>query len=83
MNRNMQKEHIKKPTDIQKGLYEHYKNGKRYEVLDVVLHSETLEEMDVYRALYDEKITWVRPRAMFFEEVEKEGKKVSRFVYVG
>jgi len=83
MNRNMQKEHIKKPTDIQKGLYEHYKNGKRYEVLDVVLHSETLEEMVVYRALYDEKITWVRPRAMFFEEVEKEGKKVSRFVYVG
>ncbi|OHA79092.1 MAG: hypothetical protein A2V96_01890 [Candidatus Yonathbacteria bacterium RBG_16_43_6] len=79
----MQKEHIKKPTDIQKGLYEHYKNGKRYEVLDVVLHSETLEEMVVYRALYDEKITWVRPRAMFFEEVEKEGKKVSRFVYVG
>ena len=79
----MQKEHIKRPEDVQLGIYEHYKNGKQYEVLGVALHSETLEEMVVYRALYDEKITWVRPRAMFFEEVEKEGKKVSRFVYVG
>lgn len=79
----MQKEHIKKPADIQKGLYEHYKNGKHYEVVDVALHSETLEEMVVYRALYGEHIVWVRPRAMFFEEVEKEGKRVPRFVYVG
>ena len=79
----MQKEHIRKPKDIQKGVYEHYKNGKHYEVLDVALHSETLEEMVVYRALYDENLVWVRPRAMFFEEVEKEGRKVPRFAYVG
>ena len=79
----MQKEHIQKPEEIQKGLYEHYKNGKRYEVLDVALHSETLEEMVVYRALYDESIVWVRPRAMFFEEVGKEGERVPRFAYVG
>ncbi len=79
----MQKEHIKKPEEVQKGLYEHYKNGKRYEVLDVALHSETLEEMIVYRALYDENLTWVRPRTMFFAEVEKEGKMVPRFAYIG
>jgi hypothetical protein len=79
----MQKERITKPEDIQKGVYEHYKNGKRYEVLDVALHSETLEEMVIYRALYDENLVWVRPRAMFFEEVEIEGRKVPRFAYVG
>lgn len=79
----MRKEYIKRPADIQKGVYEHYKNGKRYEVLDVALHSETLEEMIVYRALYDERLVWVRPRAMFFEEVEKEGKNVPRFTYIG
>lgn len=79
----MRKEYIKRPADIQKGLYEHYKNGKRYEVLDVALDSETLEEMVVYRALYDKSIVWVRPRAMFFEDVEKEGKKVPRFTYIG
>jgi len=82
MNPSMQKEHIKKPEDVQKGIYQHYKNGKQYEMLDVVLHSETLEEMVVYRALYDEKITWVRPRAMFFEEVEKDGVRVPRFVKI-
>lgn len=79
----MQNEPIQKPADVQKGVYEHYKNGKRYEVVDVARHSETLEEMVVYRALYGEQLVWVRPRAMFFEEVEKEGKKVPRFAYIG
>lgn len=64
-----------------KGRYRHYK-GKEYEVLDIVKHSETLEEMVLYRQLYGEGALWVRPRAMFFENVEIEGKSVPRFMPV-
>jgi len=66
------------------GKYRHYK-GQEYEVVGVALHSETLEELVVYRALYDNPRSkiWVRPLEMFLEKVEIEGKKISRFEYLG
>mgnify|MGYP000910647431 CR=1 FL=1 len=60
------------------GKYKHYK-GKEYEVISIAKHSETLEEFVVYKALYDEGQIWVRPLKMFLEEVEVNGKKISRF----
>jgi hypothetical protein len=63
-----------------KGIYQHYK-GNYYEVLDVARHTETLEEMVVYRALYGNRELWVRPLAMFLKEVEENDKKISRFEY--
>lgn len=63
---------------IQPGIYEHYK-GNRYYVFGVAKHSETLEEMVVYRALYGNGDTWVRPLSMFTEDVEVEGERIPRF----
>ena len=63
------------------GKYRHYKGGE-YEVIGVAKHTETLEDLVVYRALYDEGQIWVRPLHMFLEEVDIDGKKVSRFVPV-
>ena len=67
---------------LQLGTYEHYKNG-RDEVTGVAKHSETLEELVVYRAMYGEKQIWIRPLKMFMETVEVAGKKVPRFRFVG
>ena len=67
------------------GIYEHYKgNGKKYRVLGVAKHSETLGDMVVYEALYDNDVSklWVRPLSMFLEEVEFEGKRIPRFNYL-
>jgi hypothetical protein len=66
------------------GTYKHYK-GKYYEVIGVAKHSETLEELVVYDALYDNPGSnlWVRPLKMFIEEVEVGGKKMPRFEYIG
>jgi hypothetical protein len=60
------------------GLYRHYK-GNLYEVIDTVRHSETLEPMTLYRALYGERGLWVRPAAMFSEMVLVDGKHQARF----
>ena len=60
------------------GIYRHYK-GQRYEVLGIARHSETLEELVVYRALYGEHGLWVRPMAMFVETVTVDGEPVPRF----
>ena len=60
------------------GRYRHYKGGL-YEVVDTVRHSETLEPMTLYRALYGEQGLWVRPAAMFTEEVEIDGVRQPRF----
>ena len=60
------------------GLYRHYK-GQRYEVLGTARHSETLEPMTLYRALYGERGLWVRPAAMFLEEIEIDGIRQPRF----
>lgn len=59
-------------------VYRHYK-GKEYLVLHIAKHSETLEDMVVYQALYGEKEVWVRPLKMFLEKVKVEGKIVNRF----
>jgi hypothetical protein len=63
------------------GKYEHY-TGKQYEVIGLALHSETLEEMVVYRALYGRGDLWVRPLEMFLETIDFNGKKVERFRFV-
>ena len=67
--------------EIKKGIYRHFK-GNLYEVVGMALHSETVEEMVIYKALYGEGKTWVRPLSMWDEEVEFEGKKVKRFTFV-
>jgi hypothetical protein len=64
------------------GRYRHYK-GADYEVLGLARHSETQEELVLYRALYDDGLLWVRPLAMFIEEVELDGQKIPRFNYLG
>lgn len=64
------------------GKYRHFKGGE-YEVIGVATHSESGEQMVVYRALYGEGGLWVRPEAMFFETIEREGKPVTRFSYIG
>ncbi len=63
------------------GRYRHYKGGE-YEVLGVVRHSETLEPMVLYRALYGQGGLWVRPHAMFFETIESDGVRKPRFAAV-
>ncbi len=68
--------------EIRQGVYRHFK-GKEYEVLFTAKHSETLEEMVVYRALYGEHGVWVRPLRMWDEIVERDGVKVRRFTFVG
>jgi hypothetical protein len=67
--------------EIKLGKYRHFK-GNEYEVVGVAKHSETLEEFVVYRALYGEGGLWVRPAAMWNEEVERDGKKYKRFTFI-
>jgi hypothetical protein len=63
---------------IQPGRYRHYK-GNEYEVIGIASHSETLEPMVVYRKLYGDGGLWVRPAAMFAEDVTINGKTLPRF----
>lgn len=75
-------------SEIKSGKYEHSKSGRKYEVIGLARHSETLEELVVYKALYKseefgEGALWVRPKKMFFEKVNLNGKEVSRFKYLG
>ena len=67
--------------EIKKGKYRHFK-GNEYEVIGTARHSETLEEMVVYKALYGEGGLWVRPASMWNETVERDGKTVNRFEFV-
>ena len=67
---------------IKLGRYRHFK-GKEYEVLGLAKHSETLEPMVIYRALYGNHDTWVRPLSMWDEQIERDGVSVKRFTYVG
>ncbi len=63
------------------GRYRHYK-GREYTVLGVARHSETEEELVVYRQEYGSRAWWVRPKAMFLEQVEVEGRQVDRFEFL-
>jgi len=67
--------------EIPPGRYRHYKGGE-YEVLGTVRHSETLEPMTLYRALYGDRVFWVRPAAMFGETVDVDGVRRPRFIKV-
>ena len=71
-------------NDVILGKYQHFRNQKLYEIIGLARHSETLEEMVVYRALYHseqfgENQVWVRPKEMFFELVDHDGQRVPRF----
>lgn len=68
-------------ADLALGIYEHYK-GNRYRVLAVARHSETLEPLVVYQALYGDHSYWVRPLAMFTEDVEVSGQRRPRFRFL-
>lgn len=63
---------------IPSGKYRHYK-GNDYEVIGVAFHSETQEQLVVYRPLYEEGKLWVRPLSMFIERINVDGKQVQRF----
>ncbi len=67
-----------KPMEL--GLYKHYK-GNIYQVIGIAKHSETLEEMVVYKAMYQEEPNniWVRPKAMFLGKIEINGNLIERF----
>ena len=68
--------------EIKPGKYRHFK-GNYYEVMGVAHHSETMEEMVVYRALYGEGGLWVRPAAMWTETIDRDGYHGPRFQYIG
>ena len=67
--------------EIKPGVYRHYK-GNLYEVVGIAKHSETLEDMVVYKALYGDRGTWVRPLSMWHDMIEVDGKVVRRFEFV-
>ena len=68
--------------EIKPGRYRHFK-GNEYEVIGLARHSETQEEMVIYRALYGDFGLWVRPARMWNETVERDGKTFLRFTYIG
>ena len=67
--------------EIKLGKYRHFK-GNEYEVIAIARHSETLEDMVVYRSLKNESDVWVRPISMWCETVEKDGKTFPRFTLI-
>ncbi len=75
---NLETQHPEVPV----GRYRHYK-GNEYTVLGVARHSETLEELVVYRPEYGERGLWVRPKGMFLESVTVDGETVPRFRFLG
>ena len=68
--------------ELKPGVYRHFK-GNEYRLLCVARHSETLEPMVVYQALYGDKGVWVRPLSMWDETVERDGAVYKRFTYIG
>ena len=67
--------------DIKLGKYRHFK-GKEYEAIGIAKHSETLEPMVVYKALYGDGGIWVRPAHMWNETVDREDYQGPRFIYM-
>lgn len=72
---------IRNMEEIKKGIWRHFK-GNNYEVLYNARHSETLEPMVVYRALYGDRGVWVRPASMWNENVIYQGESVKRFTFI-
>lgn len=68
--------------DIKLGKYRHFK-GNEYEVVSIAKHSETLEEMVVYKDLKNDGKVWVRPTVMWNETVQRDGKIFKRFEFIG
>ncbi len=68
--------------ELKPGIYRHFK-GNEYRLLCVARHSETLEPMVVYQALYGDRGVWVRPASMWDETVERDGTVYKRFTYIG
>lgn len=68
--------------ELKPGRYRHFK-GNEYELLGIARHSETMEEMVVYRALYGAQGLWVRPAAMWTEQMDRDGYHGPRFIYIG
>jgi len=71
-----------KIENIKAGVYRHYK-GPLYDVIGLARHSETGEQLVVYRPQYGERGLWVRPLTMFMENVDIDGRTVPRFEYTG
>ncbi len=69
-------------SEIKPGRYRHFK-GNEYDVIGIVRHSESLQELVLYRALYGDGGLWVRPADMFGERIERDGKRMPRFEYIG
>lgn len=69
---------------VRNGIYRHFK-GKNYRLIDIVRHSETLEELVLYEALYENELgrLWVRPLNLFVGYTEQAGKLIKRFEYIG
>ena len=67
---------------VRTGRWRHFK-GNEYRVIGTALHSETMEPMVVYQALYGESGLWVRPAAMWNETVERDGQRIPRFTFIG
>ena len=68
-------------AELKIGKYRHYK-GNLYEVIGLAKHSETEEELVVYKALYGDQGLWVRPKTMFYEKIVVQGEEVFRFEYL-
>jgi len=75
------KEWSEEARRLEIGKYRHYK-GNEYLLIGVSRHSETLEELVIYRSLHDNGDLWARPLSMFVESVEIDGKKISRFEHI-
>lgn len=74
-------------SNLKLGKYKHYK-GNFYEVVGFAKHSETLEDFVIYKALYNSEnfgknVLWIRPKDMFFEKINLDGKEICRFEYIG
>jgi cyclomaltodextrinase len=69
-------------SPIKPGRYRHFK-GNEYEVIGIVRHSESMQELVLYRALYGDGGLWVRPADMFCESIERDGQRMPRFEYIG
>ncbi len=67
--------------NIKLGKYRHFK-GKKYEVIGLAKHSETLEDMVVYKDLYGQGLLWVRPVSMFIDQVQVDDQFLPRFVFL-